>query len=125
MNNSISLIPLGNLAMGLIPALVVVAILYIWKYEYQKAIYACMRMVFQLLLIGYLLSYLFGSDNPALTIQVLLVMLAAASWISLRASGQDLLLWYPQALGSIAIGGAITLMVCNTNSCGVQALVRH
>ena len=111
MNNTISLIPLSNLAMGLVPALAVVAILYVWKQDYQKAVYACGRMVLQLMLIGYFLNYLFGADSAGVALTVLAIMLLAASWISVRAAKHNLRDWYPKALGSIAIGGGTTLLI--------------
>ena len=40
MSNTISLIPLSKLTMGLIPALAVVAILYVWDHDYKKVVYA-------------------------------------------------------------------------------------
>lgn len=93
------------------PALIVVGILYVWKHDYKKAVYAIGRMVIQLMLIGYLLSYLFGSDSAGISLMVLSVMLIAASWISIRTAKQDIREWYPKAIGSIAIGGGITLLV--------------
>ena len=111
MNNSISVIPAGKLAVGLIPAFVVLIILYLWKHEYPKAIYALVRMVLQLMLIGYFLNHLFGADSAGLAVAVLAVMLIAASWISIRSSKQDFRQSYPIALASIAIGGGTTLVV--------------
>ena len=111
MNNTTSLIPVANLAEGLIPACAVLIVLFLWKHEYPKALYAFGRMVLQLMLIGYFLNHLFGSDSAALAVTVLAIMLIAASWISIRSSKQDFRRSYPITFASIAIGGGTTLIV--------------
>ena len=111
MNNTTTLIPVANLAVGLIPACAALIVLFLWKHEYPKALYAFGRMVLQLMLIGYFLNHLFGSDSAALAVTVLAIMLIAASWISIRSSKQDFRRSYPIAFASIAIGGGTTLIV--------------
>lgn len=111
MNNTTTLIPVANLAVGLIPACAVLIVLFLWKHEYPKALYAFGRMVLQLMLIGYFLNHLFGSDSAALAVTVLAIMLIAASWISIRSSKQDFRRSYPITFASIAIGGGTTLIV--------------
>ncbi len=111
MNNSISSIPFGNLALALIPALAVVGILYTWAHDYRKSLYALARMLVQLLLIGYFLSYVFETNNGGIVAVMLAIMLCAASWISMRTARQSLRKWFPKALVSIALGGGITLLV--------------
>jgi ABC-type iron transport system FetAB permease component len=105
MNSSISSISFGNLALAFVPALAVVALIYAWTHDYRTSLYAIARMLVQLLSIGYFLSYLFGTDNGGIVVAVLAVMLCAASWISMRTTGQPLRELYPKALGSIALGG--------------------
>lgn len=111
MNNSISYIPFGNLAFAFIPTLAVVVILKAWAHDYRKSLYAIARMLVQLLLIGYFLSYVFGTDSAGLVVAVIAVMLFSASLISMRSVGPLLRKWYPKALGSIALGGGLTLIV--------------
>lgn len=112
MNNSISFIPFGNLAFAFIPALAVVAILAAWAHDYRKSLYAIARMLVQLLLIGYFLSYVFGTDSAGIVVAVIAVMLFSASLISMRTVEPPLLRkWYRKALGSIALGGGLTLLV--------------
>ena len=111
MNNTTTLIPVANLAVGLIPACAVLIVLFLWKHEYSKALYAFGRMFLQLMLIGYFLNHLFGADSAALAVTVLAIMLIAASWISIRSSKQDFRRSYPIAFASIAIGGGTTLIV--------------
>lgn len=118
MNSSISSISFGNLALAFVPALAVVALIYAWTHDYRTSLYAIARMLVQLLLIGYFLSYLFGTDSGGIVVAVLAVMLCAAIWISMRTTGQPLRELYPKALGSIARGWAD---IANHHSGGTTA----
>ena len=85
MNNSIQLIKFTNLALALIPVLVVVGIFYKWALNFRNALYAVFRMVVQLLLIGHFLIYIFESNSPWIVILILAVMVFASSWTSLHS----------------------------------------
>ena len=90
MSSSLEPIPLDDLALVLVPALLVIFVLYRWSVGPGGALYALGRMLVQLLAIGYLLTYLFDSDSPIVMGLVLLVMLLAASWIAIRpAASKD------------------------------------
>ncbi|MFQ5676114.1 MAG: ABC transporter permease [bacterium] len=111
MNNSIQIIPLANLALTLVPVLAVVGILYKWSLNYRNSLYAISRMLVQLLLIGYLLTYIFESNRSWIVIVVLVVMVFASSWIALSTIKAQRRRLYLKALYSIAIGGTITLLL--------------
>ena len=57
-----------------------------WKWEQgcQTAALAVLRMLIQLLLIGYFLAYIFQTDSAWIVLLVLAVMLVSSSWIALR-----------------------------------------
>ena len=57
MTNTVQTIPLLNLAITFIPALIVVAILFKWSLNASNALYAIARMLVQLLIIGYFLEF--------------------------------------------------------------------
>jgi putative ABC transport system permease protein len=108
---TVQTIPLSNLAIALIPAVVVVVILFRWSLGGGHSIYALGRMLLQLLAIGYVLTYIFEAEQPWIVLLVLLAMLGAASWIALRplhAKGRTL---YGKALASILVGGVSTLVL--------------
>ena len=111
MNESITIIPFSSLLLVFIPAGVVIGILHAWSLNWQNTIYAIIRMLFQLLLIGYFLLYLFDSNNAYITIIVLSVMVFASSWIALRTVQENRMKFYRYALVSILIGGGITLLL--------------
>lgn len=77
------------------------------------------RMLVQLLLIGYFLTYIFKSDNAGVIIIILAVMVFASSWIALGTVAVKRLQLYKHALLAIAVGGGITLVLITQ---GVLAL---
>jgi len=83
MNASLETIPLINLSLAFIPALITIIILFKWSLRSTNAIYAVSRMLVQLLLIGYFLSYIFESDSSVLVLVILVVMVFSSSWIAL------------------------------------------
>lgn len=111
MNYSLQTIPLLNLSFAFIPALITIAILFKWSLNSTNALYAVLRMLIQLLLIGYLLGYIFDSDNAGVVFIVLVVMLFVSSWIALGVVPEKRLLLYKYSLVAIAIGGCFTLLL--------------
>jgi len=111
MKNPIQVISVFNLSLAFIPVIAVIVIHYFWSGEYRNSLYAVSRMLVQLLLIGYFLSYIFDSNSGLIVMTVVSVMIIIASWISLRTIRNKQLLLYPKALVSLLIGGGITLVL--------------
>ena len=109
MDKSLQVIPILNLALTFIPVVVVVFILRRWTSDSRNATYAVFRMLVQLLLIGYVLTYIFETNHPSIVVGVLSVMLLAASWIALRPVHEKRRTHYGKVLLSIAFGGGLTL----------------
>ena len=107
MNDPIETIPLLNLSLAFIPALLVIGILFKWSLNSTNALYAISRMLVQLLLIGYFLTYIFESDSAGIIIVILAVMVFASSWIALGTVAEKRLQLYKYALLAIAFGGEI------------------
>jgi len=63
MNESITTIPFSSLILVLIPVGLVIGVLHAWSLEWKNTIYAIIRMLAQLLMIGYFLTYIFESDD--------------------------------------------------------------
>jgi len=82
-------IQLLNLGFVLLPALLTVYLLARWSNKASTSIYALARMVIQLILIGYLLSYIFQAERALMVMLVLAVMLIAAAWIALRPVAEN------------------------------------
>ena len=56
----------------------------VWGLNAIQSIYANIRMLLQLLLIGYVLTYIFETDKPVLVVLVVIFMIVMSSWIALR-----------------------------------------
>jgi putative ABC transport system permease protein len=111
MKNAIQIIDYANLALAFIPVVIVIGILSKWSLNYKNALYAVFRMFIQLLLIGYVLVFIFESDNFAVVLAVLAVMIFASSWIALRTVRDERRQLIPRALYSILLGGGTTLIL--------------
>lgn len=111
MNATTPEIPLTNLAIAFIPALVALYLFYRWSQDVVRASWSVARMLVQLLLVGYLLAFIFGRADSLLVVAILVIMIGASSWIavgSVKTSGQHYFLF---ALISTAVGGVLTLML--------------
>jgi len=111
MNKSIQVIPVFNLALAFLPVCIVIVIHYLWSREHRNVIYGVSRMLVQLLMIGYFLTYIFDTNNAWIVLAVLSVMVFAASWIGLRTVKHRQLHLYPKALLALIVGGGTTLIL--------------
>ncbi len=84
MINAVQTIPLLNLSLSFIPVIIVLIVLWNWKLKFKNSVYAVLRMLIQLMLIGYFLAYIFEADNSLIVLVVLAVMLFSSSVIALR-----------------------------------------
>ena len=82
-----------------------------WSLQAGNAVYALSRMLVQLLLIGYLLTYIFSSESALLVLAVLLVMVFSSSWIALRTVKAQRKTLFFYALLAILVGGGLTLIL--------------
>ena len=80
----ISFIPLANLMLGFIPVIILIGIMYFWGLKISNSIYANFRMLIQLLLIGYVLTFIFETDEPIIIALVVLFMILMSAWIAMR-----------------------------------------
>ncbi len=111
MDNELATIPLTNLVIGFAPTVVVLVIMYRWALNVRDAMYANVRMLVQLLAVGYVLTYIFETDDPYLITLLLLVMLLVSAWISLNALKPRGLKGFLTALTAIAISGVAVLVL--------------
>jgi putative ABC transport system permease protein len=109
MGDGVQAIPIFNLAMGFVPVVVVWYIVRSWRLPDRQVIYANFRMLLQLLLVGYVLTYIFSADRGDIVLVVLAIMLLAASWIALRPLQHKGTRVYLLVLGAIGLGGVTTL----------------
>ncbi len=111
MGPSVESIPLARLLLIFIPVLVVVLIQWRWSLSAGTTIYAVIRMLSQLLVIGYVLVFLFRSDSPLVVSAVLLIMVTVASWIALRPLGDQRPRLYWVSVAAITVGSLPILIL--------------
>ena len=95
----------------MIPVAIVIVIYMRWTQDKATLFYALFRMLIQLMLIGYVLTYIFDTNSPYLVVLILSVMLIAASVIALRPVQERQNSLYLHAFIAIFFGGVFTLMM--------------
>jgi len=95
----------------LLPALLVVVIQWRWSLTAKTTLAAIARMIIQLVLIGYVLTGIFASEQAAVILLVLTIMLIASSWIALRSVPGRRRALLSRALLSTFIVNSIILMI--------------
>lgn len=111
MEQVLATIPLTKLAIAFIPVVLVLIILAYWSLPQKRTLHALVRMLVQLLLVGYVLSYIFASNNAWIIGALLLVMILFSSWIALNnieSSGKSL---FKSAFYAIFISSFMVLLV--------------
>ena len=95
----------------LIPVGIVGYFYYRWIGNSKEIALATVRMVVQLLLIGYLLVYIFNNKNSLVGLLIVLFMVLVSSLIALRNVQNRNLQTYYKIFISILIGGSINLFL--------------
>ena len=104
-------IPIINVALAFIPVLVVLIVMFRWSLAIGDSFVALGRMLIQLIVIGYALTWIFAVDSPLLVLALLSGMLLIASSIALRPVAESKTQGdYGRALFSISCGGGLTLV---------------
>jgi putative ABC transport system permease protein len=104
-------ITLIDLLLGFIPVAFTLVIMLRWSLTIRSAIVAVLRMLIQLLLIGYALNFIFSTRSSWPILLILCLMLIAASWISMNALNIEKKYLYLYSLIAISTGGIFTLII--------------
>ena len=120
MDAALAAISIWRLAIAFLPTLLVLGIMYRWSADARTGVYATARMLAQLLLIGYVLGYVFRTDEATLIVAVLALMLAVASWIAIRPLAHKNAHVYLNSLAAITLGGVPTLLLVSQVVVGVD-----
>lgn len=111
MEQALAIIPLTKLAIAFIPVVLVLIILVCWSLPQKRTLHALVRMLVQLLLVGYVLSYIFASDNAWVIGSLLLVMVLFSSWIALNNIESPRKSLFNSAFLAIFISSLVVLVV--------------
>ena len=82
--NDLPVIPFLNLLVGFVPVALVLVVMHRWSLDAVGGLYASLRMLVQLLAVGYVLTYIFEADNPLVIAVVIVIMISVSAWIALR-----------------------------------------
>lgn len=98
-----------------------------WSGSGKELLTAVVRMVGQLLLIGYVLVFLFKVENLLVHLGVVGFMIAMASWIAIRTTRENRGRTYLDALLAIGLGGGVIfgLVVFGVLNLGANAEARY
>jgi putative ABC transport system permease protein len=111
MDSTLPTIPLTSLLIAFAPSVVLLVIMYRWSLRAQTALYANARMLVQLLAVGYVLTYVFETDEPALIAGVVALMVVVAAWIALRPLGRRGISAYSRTLVAVSASGLTMLAI--------------
>ena len=78
MNETVDAIPALNLAIAFVPVALVFVVLLRWSLDSKKALISVVRMLLQLLLVGYILSTIFAAEQSWIVLLVMLVMVTSS-----------------------------------------------
>lgn len=109
--NTVQTISASHLALAFIPAFLVVGIIFYWRLYYRQAIYALVRMLIQLLIIGYFLAFIFSSESIWVISSILVMMVLFSSWIALNTLSNKRKFLFKYAILAVLLGGGSTLFL--------------
>ncbi|MDM3869741.1 ABC transporter permease [Porticoccus sp. W117] len=109
MEQSLRALSLLDLAVALIPVVVVAIIAARWLANSRQVAWAAARMLLQLLLVGYALQYIFAQDSHSLSLGILALMITISAAIALRPVPHKQAHHWQGALLGIGVGGSLNL----------------
>ena len=109
--NGVTIIPLANLLLGFLPVILLITVMKFWGLNALQSVYANFRMLIQLLLIGYVLTYIFETDQPIIVLFVVLFMILMSSWIALRPLQERGLKAFMIVVVSLGLSGLAVLLL--------------
>jgi putative ABC transport system permease protein len=110
MSQSIQIIEISRLAVISVPAGIVLAVYFFWNAGFGDALYAMVRMLVQLTLIGFVLLFIFEANSVWIVLGVLGIMVFFSAWIALRTVPARRKKLFIPAMLSILSGGGTTLL---------------
>ena len=102
-------IPILELSLVFIPTIFLLVVMFRWQLKAFTGLYANIRMVLQLFLVGYFLTYVFETKEPAVIILLVGVMIGVSAWIAFRSFEEKNVKSYFIFFISIGLPGLILL----------------
>jgi putative ABC transport system permease protein len=104
-------IQLPELSIVFLPTVFLLAIMFRWKLKAWVGLYANVRMLLQLLFVGFFLTYVFETTQPIVIVVLVIVMIGVSAWIALSSFEIRETKTYLIVLTSIGVPGIILLTV--------------
>ncbi len=98
-----------ELSIVFIPTGFLLAVMFFWQLQAFTGLYANVRMLLQLLLVGYFLTYIFETNQPGVIVFLIVLMIAVSAWIALRSYDKKDIKTYFIFVVSIGVPGLILL----------------
>ena len=102
-------IPILELSLVFIPTIFLLVVMYRWQLKAFTGLYANIRMVLQLFLVGYFLTYVFETKEPVVIILLVVIMIGVSAWIAFRSFEEKDVKSYFIFFISIGLPGLILL----------------
>ena len=102
-------IPILELSLVFIPTIFLLAVMFRWQLKAFTGLYANIRMVLQLFLVGYFLTYVFETKEPVVIILLVGVMIGVSAWIAFRSFEEKDVKSYFIFFMSIGVPGLVLL----------------
>ena len=102
-------IPILELGIIFIPTAYLLVVMFRWQLKAFTGLYANVRMLVQLLLVGYFLTYVFETNQPLVIVLLIALMIVVSAWIALRSSEDKSVKTYFIFLIAIGFPGLILL----------------
>ena len=102
-------IPILELSIVFIPTAFLLIVMFRWQLKAVTGLYANLRMLVQLILVGYFLTYIFETNQPLFIVLLIVLMIAVSAWIALRSFDDKDIKTYFIILISIGVPGLILL----------------
>ena len=109
MDTALPTIPFASLMIAFAPSIMLVCILWRWQVSPWEAAYANLRMLGQLLLVGYVLTFVFTTDQPLVVAAVFILMMCVAAWIAMRPIARKGVKPYLIVLTAVGVNGLLML----------------
>jgi putative ABC transport system permease protein len=102
-------IPILELSLVFIPTIFLLVVMFRWQLKAFTGLYANIRMVLQLFLVGYFLTYVFETKEPVVIILLVGVMIGVSAWIAFRSFEEKDVKSYFIFFISIGVPGLVLL----------------
>jgi len=100
-----------NLSFSFLPLIFVWYFYYKWTKDKTDILFSTLRMIIQLIAIGYLLVFIFKTNDLKIGIFIVCFMIVVSSWITLRNTNDKSFAHYGQIVLAVAISGLINLSI--------------